>query len=358
MTLTQFLSRGRSFCREQLIPYFLSRKRKPFAVQIREIKQIAPFEEAPISTYLSRRLYETGSRGTLNYIPVRFVEQFILELNSRFPANGRPGRWEEGRIGFAIDKFAFWQVMRGAGLPAVPIILASLGDKSWIDGNGNPVNRETVATILNEGMDKLFVKKRFGLAGQGTLVPDSGKTVDRLLKRSHLIVQPRFRQHPAMAAFHPGSLNTIRLITFCDEEGVELTCGAIRVGRGGASVDNVSLGGLAAPLDPDSGTVFKAAHGYAKHEPRQRFYATHPETGAKIRGFRVPFWDECRKLVMQASEFIGPGTTLGWDLAIGPDGPKLLETNDRWDPNFMLAHFDLKSTRLGSAAWRAMAPQE
>ncbi len=357
-TTKELLNEGLSFFRQQVRPYLQCRGRKPLAEQIREIRRIAPLEESPVRTYLSRRLYETKSRGIENYMPKRFVEHFIFDLNSGFPRRGRPGRWEDGRIGFAIDKVAFWQVMREAGWPTVPVLFASLPDRSWIDGEGEPVSVEHVSSILSAGPGGFFVKKRFGYAGQGTGTPDSERALGKVLKRRNLVVQPRFRQHPTMEALHPGSLNTVRVSTYCDESGVELACAAMRAGRGGAAVDNVSLGGLAVPLDQNTGVVFHGASGYAKHEPSMRLYETHPDTGVRFRGFRVPYWDECKDLVTRVARAMGPGASIGWDLAIGPDGPCMLEGNDRWDPSFMLTHFDLKSTRFGAAAWRAMIRED
>lgn len=353
-TTKERLNEGFSFFRQEIRPYLQCSDRKPLAEQIREIRQIAPLEESPVRTYLSRRLYENQSRGVENYIPQRFVEHFIYDLNSRFPRRGRPGRWEDGRIGFAIDKLAFEAVMREAELPTVPVRFASLPDRSWIDGEGNLVSFDHVYSTLSAALGGFFVKKRYGYAGQGTGTPDSERTLGKVLRRRNLVVQPRFQQHPAMEALHPGSLNTVRICTFFDETGIEMPCGVVRTGRGGNINDNTSSGGIAAPLDVRDGVIFKGAHAYAQFEPRMESYETHPDSGQAIKGFHVPHWQSCLDLISRASEFVGPGITLGWDLAIGPDGPFILEINDRWDPVFMLAHFDLRATRFGEAAWRAM----
>jgi hypothetical protein len=350
----QRLAVAKAFIREQWLPYLRHRDRKPLRVQFQEIRRLAVIEDNPVATYMQRRLYLRSNPLSDHHLPVRFMESFILETNSRFAPDGRPGRWDGGRIGFAFDKFAFWLVMNGAGLPVVPVILASLGDGSWVRGDQSPVSGEDAARDLEIGLGRLFAKKTTGFAGQGAFVLQSVAQVAKLLRRPNMLVQPVVVQHPAMAALHPPSLNTLRVITHTQSGGTEFVAAALRAGRGGAQIDNTSQGGISAPLNPDSGTVFKGAHTYAKHEPDQPVYETHPDTGSRINGMKIPYWEDAVELIVKACGVVGGCTTLGWDVAITPDGPVLLEVNDRWDPNFMVLHFDLKSTGFGKAAWDAM----
>jgi hypothetical protein len=55
-------------------------------------------------------------------------------------------------------------------------------------------------------------------------------------------------------------------------------------------------------------------------------------TGADLVGVAVPLWREARALAERASRLFLPMRTIGWDVAVTPDGPVLIEGNARWDP--------------------------
>ena len=64
-------------------------------------------------------------------------------------------------------------------------------------------------------------------------------------------------------------------------------------------------------------------------------------------GFALPHWDECISLVCRAHDDAFPAfAALGWDVALTPAGPVLLETNLNWG---MLGHQRL-SGPLGRTA--------
>jgi hypothetical protein len=58
----------------------------------------------------------------------------------------------------------------------------------------------------------------------------------------------------------------------------------------------------------------------------------HPDTGTRLDGFRIPFWQEALDLAKQAHKSFSEFGFLGWDLALTKDGPKFLEANVWWDP--------------------------
>jgi hypothetical protein len=67
-------------------------------------------------------------------------------------------------------------------------------------------------------------------------------------------------------------------------------------------------------------------------EPMQN----HPRTGRAVAGFRLPWWEEAKTLVRRAAVLLSPLRTIGWDVALTPEGPVLVEGNSWWDPvNFL-----------------------
>ena len=57
---------------------------------------------------------------------------------------------------------------------------------------------------------------------------------------------------------------------------------------------------------------------------------THPKTGHSLVNFRVPYWQAARDMVIDAARKFAPIKTIGWDVAITPDGPVIIEGNTSW----------------------------
>jgi len=56
-------------------------------------------------------------------------------------------------------------------------------------------------------------------------------------------------------------------------------------------------------------------------------YPVHPITGSTIVGFQVPFFKEAVKMVKEASTVVSEVAYVGWDVAVSPDGPVIIEGN-------------------------------
>ena len=62
--------------------------------------------------------------------------------------------------------------------------------------------------------------------------------------------------HESLAVFHPSSLNTLRVITFRNEDRFEVFGCGLRVGNNGLHVDNAHGGGIFCEIDPKTGIIF------------------------------------------------------------------------------------------------------
>ena len=60
--------------------------------------------------------------------------------------------------------------------------------------------------------------------------------------------------------------------------------------------------------------------------------SAHPKTKIPFEGVRLPFWAEACHLVRQTAVKFIPIRTIGWDVALTPDGPVIVEGNIWWDP--------------------------
>ncbi|WP_269745295.1 sugar-transfer associated ATP-grasp domain-containing protein [Thauera sp. 63] len=138
-----------------------------------------------------------------------------------------------------------------------------------------------------------------------------------------LIFQQHVKQHQGLTAFSATAVNTLRILTTLKDSGdVEFPAVILKMGRGSSLIDNVGAGGLAAHLDLETGAL---SSGFVW--PGKETYETHPDSGARIDGFVVPFWREALALAARAHQNLTSARSLGWDVAITERGPLLIEMN-------------------------------
>lgn len=141
-----------------------------------------------------------------------------------------------------------------------------------------------------------------------------------------MVIQPRLRNHPSVEPLSNGSLCTLRVVTLRmpgGPPGILPTC--LRMPTGNAAIDNFSAGGLVCTVR-DGGVMGPAR---SKHIGAGEF-SRHPDTGAPIDGATLPFWRDAVALALRAHSKIDLLGSIGWDLALTPNGPLLLEANSRW----------------------------
>lgn len=135
------------------------------------------------------------------------------------------------------------------------------------------------------------------------------------------LLEEIIEQHDDIAALYPGSVNTIRMITFLDKNDVmHVLAAVLRIGNG-AAVDNFASGGMYTMLDENGIAQLPAVD---KHST---VYKQHPVTGSQIQGFQVPNWDRVMALLESAVRKVPSVPYVGWDIAVTNDGAVLIEGN-------------------------------
>ena len=139
--------------------------------------------------------------------------------------------------------------------------------------------------------------------------------------KGQTLVEEVLPQHPDLAAGYPGSVNTVRLVTFLGKDGTfHVIAGVLRIGNGGV-IDNFAGGGMFTMLDDDGVARFPGV------DKQSNVYETHPVTGVRIEGLRVPMYREAVEMTERLSRRLPQIPYLGWDIAITPDGPAVIEAN-------------------------------
>lgn len=179
-----------------------------------------------------------------------------------------------------------------------------------------------------QGKETFFAKEVDSFGGRGVSriqvaeCPDQRALYHQLRARGQYLVEETIRQHPEMERLHPGSINTLRLVTLLAHGEPYVMYALIRAGGKGQCIDNICSGGMYAPVD-ETGTVFHDAF----CEREERFYERHMESGVKFVGFQVPYYPEAAELVRRAAKVAPQVGYVGWDVAIGENGPLIIEGN-------------------------------
>lgn len=169
------------------------------------------------------------------------------------------------------------------------------------------------ASTCGKGVEKLY-----------TADFSSAKEMYRHLKENGCgLIEECLSQHKDINKIYPHSVNTLRIVTVRGKDGkCHIVYAFIRIGNGGRFVDNINNGGMAAPINLETGVIQ-----YAAFDKDSIYYETHPETGCPIEGYQLPFWKESAALCIKAAESLTELGYVGWDAAVTPDGPVLIEGN-------------------------------
>ena len=128
-------------------------------------------------------------------------------------------------------------------------------------------------------------------------------------------------QHPALASLCPTSVNTCRIATLLGEKQQGIVYAFLRIGNGKV-MDNVDCGGMAARIDVATGRIQTVGA-----DKQGNTFLKHPMTQTTIVGFQIPFWEEAKRMCMEASQVISQMGFIAWDVAITADGPTFIEGN-------------------------------
>ncbi len=137
-------------------------------------------------------------------------------------------------------------------------------------------------------------------------------------------------QHETMAAFNASSVNTLRIITLCKDNRFDIISAHFKsAGVAGEVVDNICNGGIAAMVDIPTGKI--STHGFSFATMHKSQHSCHPVTGQEFIGTQIPHWEETLRLVEDLHRSIPNYVLFGWDVAITPTGPEIIEVNTNPD---------------------------
>ena len=182
--------------------------------------------------------------------------------------------------------------------------------------------------------EEFMVKPKDGLGGMGVYKEYKKNIKDinefyNYLKNNNLFIEEYVKQNEDINKLCKESVNTIRIMTFSYNGKSEIVYAAMRIGNGVNNVDNFHQGGMGCKIDLEKGILIGDAI-----DKDLNHFVVHPKSKVKFDGFKIPYWEEAKKLVLDASKVNNNIHLVGWDVAITDDGPTLIEGNRR--PGFDL----------------------
>ena len=192
-------------------------------------------------------------------------------------------------------------------------------------------NPGTIKILLNNTSGKIVLKDSFGQAGREIKILEckdiNEEDLIRIMTESNYnLVEEYVVQHTDMMKLSPSGLNTVRIITQEENGKIDLLAARLRISIN-SDVDNMAAGNAASPVDLTSGKVTGPA---VFSDITKAGIIIHPVTNVIIQDFQIPYWNEIKSMVREASLMMPENRSVGWDIAINSDGPLLIEGNHNW----------------------------
>lgn len=240
------------------------------------------------------------------------------------------------------DKMLFAIFTEGIGVRSAKILFYTVDGKLYDFGTKQESDFEEIGRHSN---CRLICKPLDGEGGSGIFILEvkdgtvycEGNVLDTTQLREKLsprryIVQEFLSQHSEMSRLHPQSVNTVRLVTVrgLKDGQIHILPSILRIGVGDNDVDNTSQGGIAVGVDLETGYLKRFGFQKPKYGLKTE---VHPDSGIRYAEFRIPMFDEVKRQAVYLHSMLPQIHSVGWDIAIGEEGPVFIEGNDNWEIN-------------------------
>jgi hypothetical protein len=195
--------------------------------------------------------------------------------------------------------------------------------RDWMDVRTSSVD-ELRSFVVEHG--RVMAKVTQSVAGKGIQKLEASDITDyellrrELLEHQQYLVEEYVTQHPVMASLSPTSVNTLRMISYFDGTDVHILARVLKMGSG-AEIDNFSSGGMYTTLDEHGVAAYPA------FDKAGASFSVQPQTGTSIVGFQVPLFPEVLAFVDEIARVVPEVPYVGWDIAITPEKPIVIEGN-------------------------------
>ena len=204
----------------------------------------------------------------------------------------------------------------------IPKTVVSNASGIYYDDTGMVMSREAAEQrvreylqVYNEAVIKP-IRDSYGGAGVVLLTKESFKEIPH---ERDFIVQERIINQEDIQALNPGSLNTMRVVTYICDHQYWTAPVAMRMGTTEALTDNISAGGLCVGVC-DDGTLCPNA--YAEYTGER--YPEHPATKIKFDGYRLKNMDKVLQAAVECHKKTPHLVMASWDMTLNHKGEAVL----------------------------------
>ncbi len=258
------------------------------------------------------------------------LEEILIDDYSRF---------------LSLDKVTMYSLMSGLDLP-IPKIRATYRTQRPSAIPQLHTALELADFLSNVSNLPVYIKRSFGSYGRGNILVsgfdgenvvfgngkseplsqfcaslDDGKTLGWMLQ------EPLF-SHPAIFELTKSrNISGLRIHTIGSNQTVHVTKAIFKINLGLRDSDNFehgASGNMLGAVDTTNGKIIRAISGVGITQTKN---PTHPTTGKDIVGFTIPDWHKVLEIVRDAHRAFPGFICPGWDIALCPDGPRILEAN-------------------------------
>jgi len=246
------------------------------------------------------------------------------------------------------DKLINYAILSALGLPHPEIYAIASRRQRYFGDIPCFIAREPLADFIRSEMTYPFFAKPargyFGIGSYAVSAYDASSDsielydgnrmpvpefVDQIMENatSGYLFHECLRSHPEIAEICGNTVTTCRLDIFVENEGPRLFYNNWKIPTGRNMNDNFHdglTGNLAAFLDADTGVVRRLVNSIGID---QKELVDHPDSGKRLHGFQVPDWDKIKTLCFTAATAFPGLRVQGWDVALTPKGPVLVELN-------------------------------
>ncbi|MBB1259390.1 sugar-transfer associated ATP-grasp domain-containing protein [Streptomyces alkaliterrae] len=225
------------------------------------------------------------------------------------------------------DKVLCKRVLAAGDVPQ-PRLLASGDVRTATLPDGTSLPLAAVRGALPAHTPAVMKPARYASGGAGIVTVNAYDDESPFCLREYAerwgswLIEERVRQHPDLAALNPGVVNTFRVITCWSRTEAEALYCMLKLGGVSGLVDNSSTGGMQIRVDIDTGEL--DPYGYDRW---MRRHTHHPSTATPFAGRKVGLIKEVLGLAERAAQLFPQVPFAGWDIALTPEGPTVIEGN-------------------------------
>ncbi len=313
--------------KEILLAFFKDKHKKNWFQIIKETASLYFLEKRVPVHYITNLLYRKNISNYKDYLSLKENEK-LLEWSY---AHARE------QIVLAENKLLFEALLVKNKIPTPKIFFHNSKHKFTYKNHVFEIeNKESFFSFLEQVFNETNVKSFFckpidGRMGQNIFVLDkstfrkSNDALINLILSQAFIFQDLILQHETLNAINKYSANTLRIVTYKNKENkVTILSGFIRLGRNGAIVDNAHAGGIVVSVNKDTGKM--RDEGVQLMDNGGGVFYKHPDTGIVFDNFQIPCFSQVKDIVSKAATLLN-FPLLGWDVAITPNGPVIVEVN-------------------------------